>query len=161
MMGDSFQPFTWLFLFLSPVLGFLASTADAVDTLPGPVPAQVLRVVDGDTLVVRARVWPGHQVETLVRLTGIDAPELKAGCEKERNLAYQARSFLEQHAAGEVVWLSDIRFGKYAGRVLARVTVDSGADLGTRLLAVGLARSYAGGTRLSWCDETYSARTTP
>lgn len=157
-MIGAFRPFT---LFFGLVLGFWASAADAAEALPGPVPARVLRVVDGDTLVVRARVWPGHQVETLVRLKGIDAPELKAGCERERALAHQARSFLEQHAAEGPVWLSDIRFGKYAGRVLARVTVDSGADLSMQLLAVGLARAYAGGARLSWCGETHSEHTTP
>ena len=155
-MIGSFRPFT---LFFGLVLGFWASAADAAEALP--VPARVLRVVDGDTLVVRARVWPGHQVETLVRLKGIDAPELKAGCERERALAHQARSFLEQHAAEGPAWLSDIRFGKYAGRVLARVTVDSGADLSMQLLAVGLARAYAGGARLSWCGETHSEHTTP
>ncbi|MGB1547124.1 MAG: thermonuclease family protein [Alphaproteobacteria bacterium] len=132
-----------------------------MEILPGPVPAYVLRVVDGDTLMVRARIWPGHHVETLVRLKGVDAPELKARCAKERALANEARDFLEQRAAGLPVWLSDIHFGKYAGRVLARVAVDSGTDLGAQLLAVGLARTYVKGPRLSWCEGMHSTRARP
>ena len=54
------------------------------EIVPGPVPAEVLAVLDGDTLVVRARIWLGQDVETRIRLDGIDAPELKGKCESER-----------------------------------------------------------------------------
>jgi micrococcal nuclease len=47
-------------------------------------PAEVVRVIDGDTLEARVRIWPGMDVTTRVRLRGIDAPELHARCEGER-----------------------------------------------------------------------------
>ena len=48
--------------------------------------------------------------------------------------------------------MSDIRYGKYAGRVIARVRSAAGLDLGAALLAKGLARAYDGrGPRPRWC----------
>ena len=61
---------------------------------PAPTPAypaEVLRVIDGDTFEARLRVWPGLEVVTKVRLAGIDAPELSARCAREHALAAQAR----------------------------------------------------------------------
>ena len=51
------------------------------------------------------------------------------------------------------VRLRDIRYGKYAGRVLARVETAGGEDLGQGLMAAGLARPYDGRARVSWCEE--------
>ncbi|MFQ5466725.1 MAG: thermonuclease family protein [Kiloniellaceae bacterium] len=148
---------------LGILLGVLGSfsveileSAPAAERLGGPVPAQVVRVIDGDTIQVRARIWLDQEVETRVRLDGVDAPELKARCARERAMAVQARAFLDQRLAapGAPVFLSDIRYGKYAGRVLARVRDASGADLAEALIAAGLARPYAGKRRASWCPDT-------
>ena len=46
-------------------------------------PAEVVRVIDGDTFEARVRVWPGLDVDTKVRLRGIDAAELHARCGDE------------------------------------------------------------------------------
>jgi endonuclease YncB( thermonuclease family) len=43
-------------------------------------PADVIRILDGDTFEARARVWPGLDITTKVRLRGIDAPEMRARC---------------------------------------------------------------------------------
>ena len=67
------------FLLLPLLFGPIACPACA-ETLTGPVAAIVERVVDGDTLAVRARVWLGQDIHVLVRIRGIDAPELKANC---------------------------------------------------------------------------------
>jgi hypothetical protein len=40
---------------------------------------------------------------------------------------------------------------KYGGRVLADVATRSAPDISTAMLATGLARSYGGGKRQSWC----------
>ena len=130
--------------------------AGAQDRLAGPVPAQVLSVIDGDTIEVRAVIWLGQVVRTRVRLAGIDAPELRGKCARERALAERARAYLLARVGGEDrawVRLRDIRYGKYAGRVLARVETAGGEDLGRGLMAAGLARPYAGRARVSWCEE--------
>ncbi len=127
--------------------------APARETLPGPVRADVIKVYDGDTLIVRARIWLGQVVSTKVRLSGVDAPELRGRCAREKRMARAARSFVERKLAGGGVTLRDIRFGKYAGRVLARVITAEGEDLGQALIAAGLARLYRGGRRRRWCQS--------
>lgn len=122
----------------------------AGETLPGPQRALLLDVVDGDTIRARARIWLGMDVEILVRLDGIDAPELRGKCPQERALAALSRQRVESLAAGRELLLRDIRYGKYAGRVLARVE-SGGRDIGATLIAEGLARVYRGGPRPSWC----------
>src|SRR5690348_9640474 len=57
-------------------------------------PAEVLRVIDGDTFEARINLWPGLEVTTRVRLRGIDAPELRAHCDDERIKAEAARDAL-------------------------------------------------------------------
>ncbi len=134
-----------------------APAAKAEEVLAGPVPAVVEEVVDGDTLRVRARIWLGQEVATYVRLAGVDAPEVRGACRRERALARQAQDFLithlalrQDHRAG--VSLRDVRYGKYARRIVARVETAAGLDLGTALLAAGLAQPYDGGRRPHWCD---------
>ncbi len=127
--------------------------APARETLPGPVRAEVIKVHDGDTLVVRARIWLGQVVSTKVRLAGVDAPELRGRCARERRMARAARGFVMRKLAAGNVTLRDIRFGKYAGRVLARVITAEGEDLGQALIAAGLARPYHGGRRRRWCQS--------
>lgn len=139
----------------------------AGERLPGPVPGIVERVIDGDTFAVRARIWLGQQVRVHVRLAGIDAPEIKGRCARERAMATAAQRFAEDffgnsgssdmpaapvgsHMSPQI-WLSDISEGKYAGRILARVANAAGEDLGNALLGAGIARPYAGGARQNWC----------
>lgn len=129
----------------------LAAPVAARDRLPGPIPAAVAAVIDGDTLRVKARVWLGQEVDTLVRLLGVDAPELDGRCAEERRRAEEARAFLRRRAQGGRVSLVDVRTDKFGGRVLARVLDDDGTDLGAALVAAGLARPYGGGRRGAWC----------
>lgn len=129
----------------------------ARDDVPGPVPATVVSVIDGDTMRVEARIWLGQAVEILVRLDGVDAPELRGRCREEKEMAQAARSRLAA-AAGAEVRLHDVKNGKYAGRVVARVTTPEGVDLGTYLVAIGMARRYDGGPRRGWCDDKATRR---
>src|ERR1700733_5313689 len=58
-------------------------------------PIDVLRIIDGDTFEARVRVWPGLDVDTKIRLRGIDAAELHARCPDELAQAQAARTKLE------------------------------------------------------------------
>ncbi len=133
------------------LLVLAAPAGPATETLPGPIPAQVVRVIDGDTLEVRARIWLGQEVSILVRLAGIDAPELRGRCDGEKRLAEEAKAYLRAMVGEGSVTLSEVRYGKFAGRVMARVGNAAGEDLSQALVAAGLARDYAGGRRQSWC----------
>lgn len=123
----------------------------AGEVLPGPLPARVVEVVDGDTLEVEARIWLGQAVRVRVRLAGVDAPELRGKCAAERRAAGRAKAFLAATVGDGAIVLREVRYGKYAGRVLARVATAGERDLGRALLARGLARAYAGGKRPAWC----------
>ncbi len=72
----------------------VAASADMArqnDGVAGPVSASVLRVIDGDTITVRARIWIGQSVETRVRIAGVDTPELRGDCALDIELATAAR----------------------------------------------------------------------
>jgi endonuclease YncB( thermonuclease family) len=131
----------------------LGTTAAAQDKLDGPVAAFVERVIDGDTLLVRARVWLEQEVRVLVRVGGIDAPELKGRCQHERRLALMARTFVENNLKNREIILKNIHHGKYAGRVIANVIYSSNIDLASELLRNKLVRQYRKGRRKAWCSK--------
>jgi hypothetical protein len=97
--------------------------------LSGPYTASVERVVDGDTLAVRVTVWLQQEVHVLVRLRGIDAPELRGDCDLERIRAAEAAAALQHLVAAGAVQLTEIEGDKYHGRVIADVTTEAG-DVG-------------------------------
>ncbi len=140
-----------VFVLLSAFL--LAPPALAGEVLPGPVTGRVLKVLDGDTLIVRARVWVGQDIEIKVRISGMDAPEMRGRCAGERKLARTARDYLRDRVSSGIVRLHLVQYGKYAGRVLARVETEDGADIATEMIRAGMARAYGGGKRASWCPR--------
>jgi micrococcal nuclease len=88
--------------------------------------ADVVRVIDGDTLEVRRQ---GRILR--VRLYGIDAPEW------QQEFSHQAKKFLRQRVKGQRVELQPKDWDKY-GRLVAMVYVD-GSLLNEELLKEGLA----------------------
>lgn len=123
------------------------------NTLAGPVPAELVEVIDGDTLRVRARIWLGQEITVLVRLRGVDTPELRGKCEREKQMARAAREFVSRAAASGPLMLSEISGGKYYGRVVATVSNAQGHSLAPLLLDAGLARAYGGARRGGWCGR--------
>ncbi|MGV6800295.1 MAG: thermonuclease family protein [bacterium] len=109
----------------------------AADRLDGPIAAQVIRVIDGDTIMVRAKIWLDTELTIRVRVDGIDTPEIfRPRCPRERQLAEQAKALVEDQVGLGQVTLYDIHYGKYAGRVIARVETRRG-DLAEALRAAG------------------------
>jgi endonuclease YncB( thermonuclease family) len=127
--------------------------ASAAPARGGAHPAEVLRVIDGDTFEARVHVWPGLDNTTKIRLRGVDAPELKARCPAERAMAEAARDALRDMLAEGAVGVSAVTPDKYGGRVVADAATRSVASVSTELQSRGLARSYGGGHRRGWCDE--------
>ncbi len=120
--------------------------------LSGPVPARLIRVVDGDTIQVQAFIWLEQFIRIKIRLDGVDTPEMRGRCPLERDLAKRAQLFTRDFLGGGLLKLSHIRRGKYAGRIIARIRNRKGQDLGQALLAAGLGRPYSGRKRRSWCN---------
>ena len=97
------------------------------------------------------RVWPGVDIDTKVRLRGIDAAELHARCGEELAKAEAARTALQTILAQGGVRLSQVGIDKYGGRVDAAVATRTTADVSAALLNGGFARAYGGGKRGTWC----------
>ena len=132
-----------------------ASEVSAQAALPPALrsghPAELLRVIDGDTFEARVRIWPGMDVTTKVRLRGIDAPEMRARCEDERVKAVAAREALTRMLEQGGIGITGVGQDKYGGRVDADVSTAGTADVAAAMLDGGFARRYFGGRRASWC----------
>ncbi len=122
----------------------------AGDSLDGPLTAEVVRVLDGDTLDVRIKVWLGQTIETRVRINGIDTPKMRSKCSREKEMAVAAKSRLAD-LIGDTVTLRHIKNGKYAGRVVADLDLN-GESISSILIKEGHARAYGGKARKSWCE---------
>lgn len=130
------------------ILGVATPGSAASEEIGGPVMAQVVKVVDGDTVLVEAMPWPDHKVSTYVRLRGIDAPELKSKCPAFREAALRAKSELTGLMDGQqMVLLTAISGDKYFGRVIADLTLEDGTRPAEQLLKIGLAEPYQGRTK--------------
>jgi endonuclease YncB( thermonuclease family) len=142
----------------SAVLASGPRGTDRAPEPPGPgggsspiYPAELVRVLDGDTFEARVHVWPGLDVTTRVRLRGIDAPERRGRCPHEQAQAEQAREALEALLAAGGIAVSEVGLDKYGGRVLASVSTRATFDVSAALLAAGQARAYGGRRREGGC----------
>lgn len=127
------------------------STAEAGQDFRGPVAVIVLNIIDGDTFLADAQVWPGQFVRVNVRIRGIDAPEMKSRCAGEHDAALRARDALAELIGDGAVSISNIGGAKYYGRVLADVETQQGVPVAEEMLGRSLVRPYDGGRRAGWC----------
>ena len=113
----------------------------------------ITSIYDGDTFRANIKDWPPIVgVKIPVRIIGIDTPEIRSKCPKEKALAYEAKQFtVDLLSNAKVIELQNIKRGKYF-RLLAIVIVD-GVSLGDALIEEGLAIFYDGGTKANWCDS--------
>ena len=113
----------------------------------------ITAVIDGDSFKVRTECLPPSPPAdlTLVRLAGIDTPELRGKCERERQWAAAARGFVTDLILwAERIELRQVGVEKF-GRPLVEIYLD-GVNLADQLVSVGLARRYDGRRpRSSWC----------
>jgi micrococcal nuclease len=141
-----------VFLIAGTALAAEDSMAPFDTPIPGPVPARLVRVIDGDTVRVRAHIWLGQEVETNVRLRGVDTPEKRGKCPGEKEMSHKATEFVEAKLADTPLFLADVGYDKYGKRVVARILLGPNhEDLSKTLLTANLARPYDGGHKQPWC----------
>ncbi len=128
--------------------GKLLPTGDR-QVSPLPLPMAIV-IHDGDTIKASFEGVPeilGHDL--LIRLNGIDCPELHDPTPLIREFAYAAKAYLQNSIArGKETKLTNISRDKYF-RLDAYVWVD-GLDMQQVLLALKFAKPYFGGTKLPW-----------
>lgn len=116
---------------------------------------RVVRVIDGDTVVVAAGYLPAPlKPELSVRIYGVDTPESgsQAKCPAEAALATRAKQWTQRLITqGKDHKLILYKWDKYGGRVIGDIVVD-GQSVRRGLIAAGLAREYYGKAKISWCN---------
>jgi endonuclease YncB( thermonuclease family) len=119
------------------------------------------RIHDGDSC--RALIeYKGELITLTIRVAGIDCPEISAKRGTlERKLAQTAKERVIALIDGQIVRLKLQGYGKYGGRVIARILLLDGRDLSDVLISEGLAFPYEGGKkRHDWeCISTYKEET--
>jgi endonuclease YncB( thermonuclease family) len=116
---------------------------------------QVLRVSDGDTIVIAAPYLPAPlKPELAVRIYGVDTPEkgFRAQCAQEDQKAQMASKWTTQLISqGGRIQVTLYAWDKFGGRVLGDIIVN-GQSVRNGLIANGLAREYYGDAKQSWCQ---------
>ena len=142
------------------LLAFIFAALLAVPALAQKTPkgatydAQIIRVSDGDTIVIAAPFLPAPlKPELAVRIFGVDTPEKghRAQCPQEAQRAEMASKFTTQ-AIQSSPRHQVIIYGwdKFGGRILGDILVN-GQSIRQGLIANGLAREYYGEAKQSWC----------
>lgn len=126
----------------------------AVPAAANPYDYKVLRVLDGDTVVVEAPWIPVElKQEISIRILGIDTPEKggRAQCPKEAKLGEEATAFAKETIKpGQIVQVNLIQWDKFGGRVNGTIFVN-GKDFAQMQIDKGFARPYQGEKKKSWC----------
>lgn len=117
--------------------------------------AKIVRVSDGDTVVIAAPFLPAPlKPELAVRIYGVDTPEKghRAQCPSEAQRGEAASAFTKNAVAStqkhQVVLYG---WDKFGGRVLGDMILN-GVSLRAELIKNGFAREYYGEAKQSWCN---------
>jgi endonuclease YncB( thermonuclease family) len=117
--------------------------------------AQILRVSDGDTIVIAAPFLPAPlKPELAVRIYGVDTPEkgFRGQCDSEKARGEAASVFTKNLVnASQQRQVTIYGWDKFGGRVLGDIVLN-GQSLRTQLLANEFAREYYGEAKQSWCQ---------
>ena len=117
--------------------------------------AQIVRVNDGDTVVISAPFLPPPlKPELAVRIYGVDTPEKghRAQCPSEDARGKAATEFTKNAVAKSLKrQVTLYGWDKFGGRVLGDIVLD-GQSLRTALIQNGFAREYYGDAKQSWCN---------
>ena len=143
-----------LLLLAVPLLAFAQKTPQGVT-----YDAQILRVTDGDTVVIAAPFLPKPlKPELAIRVFGVDTPEkgFRAQCPSEAQRGEAASAFTKNAinsaaASGGKFQVTMYGWDKFGGRVLGDLLIN-GQSLRAALIANGFAREYYGEAKQSWCN---------
>ncbi len=120
-------------------------------------PARVSSIYDPDTITI---VFPmlGKFIKLKVRLSGIDAPELKSKIKAESDVCKKGIEQMNKLIGDKVIRVQLDDFDKY-GRVLARVyTLDENPIcINDYLIEYQYVRKYDGGKKEEWTQNQLDA----
>jgi endonuclease YncB( thermonuclease family) len=145
---------THQFILIVLILFLLTATSSHSEQNFGDYEGAIyVRNYDGDTITFNLpNLHPIIGKKIRVRLNGIDTPEIKGKCDKEKYDAEQAREMVEDILKdAEKITLMNMQRGNYF-RIASDVIVD-GENLGDILIEAGMAIRYDGRKKThKWCD---------
>ncbi len=104
----------------------------------GPYRAVTERVVDGDTVHVMVSLGVDEYAYRMIRIRGVNAPEVFSGPPEERERGKAARDFLTQLLLqGTRCRLATQRDTTTFGRYVADIELEDGRDVATVLVEAG------------------------
>ena len=117
--------------------------------------AQILKVSDGDTVVIAAPFLPAPlKPQLAVRIYGVDTPEkgFRGQCDSEKQRG-EAASVFTKNLVNASQQRQVVLYGwdKFGGRVLGDIILN-GQSLRAQLISNGYAREYYGDAKQSWCN---------
>lgn len=113
--------------------------------------AKCVHVYDGDTIHTVFKLPNSHECHKwVIRLMGIDTPEMKSKNTAEKAKATETRDFLRKMVLDKIIILDCLDFDKY-GRLLANIYLDGNEkSINQTLIDNGFAKAYDGGTKEGW-----------
>ena len=145
---------THQFILIVLILFFLTATSSHSEQSFGDYEGAIyVRNYDGDTITFNLpNLHPIIGKKIRVRLNGLDTPEIRGKCDKEKYNAEQARDMVTDILKdAERIDLKNMGRGKYF-RIVADVYVD-GENLAEALIDSGMAVRYDGGKKNArWCE---------
>jgi endonuclease YncB( thermonuclease family) len=121
--------------------------------IPTPGLAKVLAVYDGDTITV-AKCIDTIWYRFVVRVRGIDTPEVATKNLIEKQHGLRARDYLEQWLQNQIVELTNVAPDKYGGRFVATVTCNQ-SNVAHVMINKGLAVAYDGKKKMDYDPAHY------
>ena len=144
-----------LIICLVSVLSISSAAAQPKQPVGVTYDAQIIRVSDGDTIVIAAPFLPAPlKPELAVRIYGVDTPEkgFRGQCDSEKARGEAASVFTKNLVnASQQRQVTIYGWDKFGGRILGDIILN-GKSLRAQLIANGFAREYYGEAKQSWCQ---------
>ena len=145
---------THQFILIVLILFLLTATSSHSEQSFGDYEGAIyVRNYDGDTITFNLpNLHPIIGKKIAIRVNGIDTPEIRGKCDKEKYDAKQAQGMVEEFLKdAERIDLKNMGRGKYF-RIVADVYAD-GENLAEALIDSGMAVRYDGGKKNArWCE---------
>lgn len=141
------------FIFILLITIILPNYIFSAESYGSAFVSKIISIYDGDTFKVNIDGYPAIVGEKMaVRVNGIDTPEIKGKCLKEKELALKAKQLVVSlFENAQSIELRNMQRGKYF-RIVADVYVD-GQSLSEYLILNHVAVLYDGGTKIkNWCE---------
>ena len=116
--------------------------------------AKCVHAYDGDTINVVFKMPNSNDCyKWVIRINGIDTPEIKTKNTYEKQIALKARNFLRELILDKIIVIECLDFDKY-GRLLGNIYIEENEmSLSNIMIEKGYAKAYDGGTKSKWNDS--------